>query len=64
MGRIKGTLVKRSTKDLLAGDRTAFTGDFEHNKKAVSSAVPGISKKIRNSIAGYISRLLSKAEQK
>ena len=63
MGRIKGTLVKRSTQDLLKLDRTVFTSDFELNKKAVSNAVPGISKKIRNSIAGYITRLLSKSEE-
>ena len=64
MGRIKGTLVKRSTKDLLIRDKSAFTSDFELNKKAVSLAVPGISKKIRNSIAGYITRLLKKSDNK
>ena len=64
MGRIKGTLVKRSTKDLLFNDKSAYTGDFEHNKKAVSKAVPGISKKIRNSIAGYISRIMKRDEKK
>lgn len=58
MGRIKGTLVKRSTKELLKVHPGKFSEDFNQNKITVSGAVPGIPKKIRNSIAGYISRLI------
>ena len=60
MGRIKSTLIKRSTKEIMNLDRSAFSNDFEHNKKAVSGLVPGISKKVRNSIAGYISRIIKR----
>ncbi len=60
MGRIKSTLVKRSTKDIMASDKGSFSADFEENKRKVEQKVPGISKKLRNSIAGYISRLMKK----
>jgi len=64
MGRIKGTLVKRATKDLMKEDSTKFSADFEKNKKVVSEAIPGMNKKIRNSIAGYIARLQTKNKKK
>jgi len=63
MGRIKGTLVKRTTKDLLKLNKARFSGDLENNKKGVNEAIPGIPKKIRNSVAGYITRLMRKEEQ-
>jgi len=63
MGRIKGTLVKRSTRDLLEVHSSKFSEDFELNKKIVSDSVPGIGKKLRNSISGYISRLKKKEAQ-
>lgn len=62
MGRIKGTLIKRTTKELLKKNPGAFSEDFEHNKKEVGKYVE--QKKIRNSIAGYISRLVKKSKQK
>jgi ribosomal protein S17E len=58
MGRIKTTMVKRATLDLLKQD-VPFTSDFEENKKLLKDTMP--SKKIRNKIAGYIARL-KKAE--
>jgi ribosomal protein S17E len=60
MGRIKSKLVKRTAFGLLK-EENAFNSEFNNNKsllKGVSS-----SKKIRNQIAGYITRL-KKAESK
>jgi small subunit ribosomal protein S17e len=54
MGRIKSTLVKRTSKKLLQL-HPSFNESFERNKKILASNMP--SKKIRNKIAGYISRL-------
>ena len=54
MGRIKSTLVKRASRELM-GQELQFTSKFEDNKKILNSAMP--SKKIRNKIAGYIARL-------
>ena len=60
MGRIKQTMVKRASEELLERD-LAFTGHFNDNKKILGSTMP--SKKIRNKIAGYIGRL-KRAETK
>ena len=54
MGRIKSKLVKR-TSHLLLKEENQFNGNFEDNKKFLTSLTP--SKKIRNKIAGYIARL-------
>lgn len=56
MGRIKSTMVKRASRQLLEGEH-GFTNSFEHNKKLLGNTMP--SKPIRNRIAGYIARLLS-----
>ena len=64
MGRIKGTLVKRTTKDLLKYHKSKFNTDLENNKKAVSGTIPGIPKKIRNSVAGYATRLMKREGEK
>ncbi len=63
MGRIKGTVVKRSSRELLEYNKSKFSADFEQNKKAVRELVPNISKKLANSIAGYISRLIKKERE-
>ena len=55
MGRIKSTLIKRTSKKLLL-EKAMFNEDFEHNKKVLGSTMP--SKKTRNKIAGYIGHLV------
>ena len=54
MGRIKGTLIKRTAKNLLKEENN-FTEKFEDNKTLLGSTMP--SKKLRNQIAGYVLRL-------
>jgi len=58
MGRVKGTIIKRATRDLLKKYPNEFTIDFIENKKIVTKYVK--QKKFRNSIAGYITRLIRK----
>lgn len=58
MGRVKGTIIKRATRDLLKKCPNEFTIDFIENKKIVTKYVK--QKKFRNSIAGYITRLIRK----
>ena len=60
MGRIKTKLTKRVTNDLLDRYRKDFKPDFESNKLLVSSHADIMSKKIRNIIAGYVSRKVKK----
>jgi len=63
MGRIKTRKVKGVTQDLLEMYRDQFTGDFNENKLKVNELTNVKSKKLRNIIAGYATRM-AKAEQK
>ncbi len=56
MSRIKGTAVKRATFELLKKYPNRFTGNYEENKKKLERTID--NKKIKNSIAGYLARLV------
>jgi small subunit ribosomal protein S17e len=58
MGRIKTDMIKRVTRKLMAKNADKFSTDFEKNKKSVSEAAALPSKKIRNTVAGYITRMV------
>jgi len=53
MGKIKTKLIKRTAKELL-NKGIKFSEDFESNKKSLGKDLP--SKKVRNQIAGFLSR--------
>tara|TARA_Y100000310_G_scaffold339680_1_gene433105 strand:- start:37 stop:234 length:198 start_codon:yes stop_codon:yes gene_type:complete len=53
MGRIKSTLIKRTAEKLM--EEQSFTSNFEENKKILADTMP--SKRTRNILAGYITRL-------
>jgi len=55
MGRIKSKVIKRTSRQLLETTDESFGDTFEHNKKSLRGTLP--SKKVRNKIAGYITRL-------
>ncbi len=57
MGRIKTQLIKRTTKELFSHHKDEFSKEFEENKKLVEKFADVPSKKLRNIIAGYITRL-------
>ena len=54
MGKIKSKLIKRTAK-VLKEKEVNFSEDFERNKKILGETMP--SKKIRNQMAGYLSRV-------
>ena len=58
MGRIKTALIKRITIELVDKYKKDFTSDFNQNKKLVSTRTDVQSKKIRNVIAGYVTRII------
>ena len=58
MGRIKTALIKRITLELVAKYRKDFTSDFEKNKPLVAARTDIQSKKIRNVVAGYVTRII------
>ena len=61
MGKIKSKLIKRSAKELVKRG-IEFSEDFERNKRILgSNTMP--SKKIRNQVAGYLSKFYKKKKQ-
>lgn len=64
MGRIKSTQIKRISRKIFEEHPDKFSTDFGKNKKSTESMVD-TSKKFRNSIAGYITKLAAiKAKKK
>ena len=60
MGRIKTQIVKRYAKLLLEKFPDKFTDDFESNKRVLMELAEIRSTKLRNQLAGYITRLMTK----
>ena len=60
MGRIKSTLIKRTAEKLMKEHE--FTEDFGENKKIIEGIMP--SKRMRNMVAGYITRLVKQNHTK
>jgi len=56
MGRIKTRLIKRTVKSLLSDENKKFSKDFDKNKKMVTELLEVQSKKLRNVIAGYVTK--------
>ncbi|MBW2977394.1 30S ribosomal protein S17e [Candidatus Woesearchaeota archaeon] len=63
MGRIKTQLTKRITFKLIELHRDEFKKDYESNKQLVSKFADIHGKKLRNVIAGYVTRLMKKGEE-
>ena len=57
MGRIKTKLAKALTNEVFNKYKDEITTDFNENKKVIKSVQIGASKKIRNVVAGYATRL-------
>ncbi|MCD6502757.1 MAG: 30S ribosomal protein S17e [Thermoplasmata archaeon] len=64
MGAVKPAFIKKAAKELLEKYRDLFTGDFEHNKKVVQVLIKTDSKFVRNTIAGYITRIINRERRK
>jgi small subunit ribosomal protein S17e len=57
MGRIKTMLIKRTTEELMDKYGEDFTVNFDDNKRILDGRARVSSKKMRNIIAGYATRL-------
>jgi small subunit ribosomal protein S17e len=57
MGRIKTKLIKALTNEVYSKYKEELTTDFNENKKVIDSVQVGASKKLRNVVAGYATRL-------
>ena len=58
MGRIKTRPIKRITAELVERHFGEFTGKFEENKPIVKKYIDTQSKKLRNIITGYVTRIV------
>jgi small subunit ribosomal protein S17e len=63
MGRIKTKQIKRLGFQLMRERGDVLKEDFNENKKLVEQFLKGPSKKMRNCIAGYVSRLVKRKEE-
>ncbi|MEM2916435.1 MAG: 30S ribosomal protein S17e [Candidatus Woesearchaeota archaeon] len=62
MGRIKTQLIKRLTLNLVKQHKALLTTDYEQNKKLVEKLLTDPGKKIRNTVAGYVTRIMQRKE--
>ena len=63
IGRIKTVLVKRITKQLVREHPEEFSEEFNKNKEILKKYAIIKSTKLRNVIAGYVSRLVKQAKE-
>ncbi|MFQ6086985.1 MAG: 30S ribosomal protein S17e [Candidatus Bathyarchaeia archaeon] len=59
MGKVRPERVKRIAKELVQRFPDKFTTHFENNKKLVEEFTNLSSTKLRNRIAGYVTRLVT-----
>ena len=63
MGRIKTKLIKRITKEVIQKNEGEFTSNYAKNQKIVERYLDVSSKKLRNVIAGYATRIIRREEK-
>jgi small subunit ribosomal protein S17e len=62
LGKVKTDQIKKTGKELMTRFPNKFTNNFEENKKLVDALTQGPTTRIRNQIAGYITRTISLAQ--
>lgn len=56
---IKPSYIKTLGLEVLAKNRERFSGNYDENKQALTSAASIESKRVRNRIAGFITRKIN-----
>jgi len=64
LGRVRTEMIKKIARELLESNSQRFSTDYEENKKAVDELVNAKTKRVRNKIAGYVTRLKTVENQK
>ena len=59
LGSVRTEQIKRTARALVRLFPNRFSNNFEENKKAVSVLTQGATTKVRNEIAGYITRIFA-----
>ena len=62
MGKVKTDQVKRTGKELMRRFPNKFNANFDENKRSVESLTEGTTTRVRNQIAGYITRTIALAQ--
>jgi small subunit ribosomal protein S17e len=57
LGNVRTEHIKRIAKELISRFSNRFSSNFEDNKRVVDMLVQGATTKVRNQIAGYITRV-------
>jgi len=58
LGKVRTEMVKRLAIELIDKYPKSINTEFEHNKKFLAELNIGVSKKMRNKIAGYATRVV------
>jgi small subunit ribosomal protein S17e len=59
LGKVKTEQIKRIGKELMERLPEKFTSNFDENKHLVDALTQGTTTRVRNQIAGYITRTIS-----
>jgi small subunit ribosomal protein S17e len=59
VGKVKTEHIKRLGKELMERFPDRFSRDFNANKHTVDALTQGATTKVRNQVAGYITRTIS-----
>ncbi len=59
LGKVRTVLIKRLSRELVERYSDSFSTDFDQNKEVVDELLSNTTKRLRNRIAGYITRLMA-----
>jgi small subunit ribosomal protein S17e len=62
LGKVKTEQIKRIGKELMTRFPSKFTSNFDDNKKLVDTLTSGTTIRVRNKVAGYITRTVALSE--
>jgi small subunit ribosomal protein S17e len=62
LGKVKTEQVKRVGRELMERFPAKFTTNFDENKRSVDTLTQGTTTRVRNQIAGYITRTRALAQ--
>lgn len=63
MGKVRPDQIKKAARDILTRYHERFTTNFEENKKILAQVAKVYSPRMKNRIAGYITRLMVISQQ-
>ncbi len=62
LGKVKTEQIKHLGKELMTRFPSKFTANFDENKRLVDQLTKGTTTRVRNQVAGYITRTIALAQ--